>query len=79
MSLVTLASRYASQLLLLLLFLPLPSLSGNSGLRTYCLGNEKDCDEFWAPFDNMFSALVGYDLPKGNPFATDSIEDPGEC
>ncbi len=50
---------------------------GKSGLKTYCLGNEKTCDEFWAPFDNMFAALVGYDLPKGNPFATDTIEDPG--
>lgn len=61
--------------LLLALALFLHGVQG--GLKTYCLANENDCDENWTPFPNMASALVGYDLPKGNPFATHSIEDPG--
>eukprot|EP00095_Tigriopus_kingsejongensis_P005914 maker-scaffold392_size185621-snap-gene-0.24 protein:Tk05914 transcript:maker-scaffold392_size185621-snap-gene-0.24-mRNA-1 annotation:"PREDICTED: uncharacterized protein LOC100215110" len=51
--------------------------STQAGLKPYCLLTETDCDENWTPFSNMASALVGYDLPKGNPFATHSIEDPG--
>jgi len=51
---------------------------GHGGLKSYCLGSEDTCDEFWTPFENMAAALVGYDLPRGNPFATDSIEDPGK-
>ena len=47
-------------------------------LKSYCLAEDDDCDEDWVPFENMASALVGYDLPKGNPFATNSIEDPGK-
>ena len=35
------------------------------------------CDNTWTPIDNLEAALVGYDLPSGNPFASDFIEDPG--
>ena len=31
----------------------------------------------WEPLPNLRSALVGYDLPTGNPYASDFIEDPG--
>ena len=35
--------------------------SSTSGLKTYRLfGSDKDCDEYWTPFPNMVSALVGY-------------------
>ena len=30
-----------------------------------------------SPYYVFLSFLSGYDLPKGNPFATNSIEDPG--
>jgi hypothetical protein len=51
--------------------------AATAAFKTYCLYDDKTCDEDWQPFDNMFATLVGYDLPKGNPWATDSIEDPG--
>ena len=35
------------------------------------------CDNTWTPIENLEAALVGYDLPSGNPFASDFIEDPG--
>ena len=54
------------------------SSSSSSSLKTYCIYSEdKDCDENWTPFPGMTSALSGYDLPKGNPWAGDAIEDPG--
>ena len=31
----------------------------------------------WEPLPNLRSALVGYDLPTGNPYASNFIEDPG--
>ena len=31
----------------------------------------------WEPLPNLRSALVGYDLPTGNPYASSFIEDPG--
>lgn len=46
-------------------------------LKTYCLDSESDCDVTWTPVENLEAALVGYDLPTGNPFASDFIEDPG--
>lgn len=53
------------------------SQASYGSLKSYCLVEDDECDEDWTPFENMASTLVGYDLPKGNPFATTSIEDPG--
>ena len=39
--------------------------------------SKSDCDAEWTPIPNLGSALVGYDLPTGNPFSDDFIEDPG--
>ena len=64
--------------LTLLLLLAILASECSATLKSYCLAEDDDCDEDWVPFENMASALVGYDLPKGNPFATDSIEDPGK-
>jgi hypothetical protein len=52
--------------------------SASTGLKTYCLtAKDPECDDEWQPFANMASALAGYDLPRGNPFATTAIDDPG--
>lgn len=64
--------------LMVLFFLLLLSIdSSQSALKSYCGFKEKTCNEDWTPFSNMGAVLVGYDLPKGNPFSTSSIEDPG--
>ena len=46
-------------------------------LKTYCKKSDSTCDTTWTPVDNLEAALVGYDLPSGNPFASNFIEDPG--
>lgn len=46
-------------------------------LKTYCKKSDSKCDTTWTPVDNLEAALVGYDLPSGNPFASNFIEDPG--
>ncbi len=51
--------------------------SASGSLKTFCLKSDNECDTSWAPIENMESALVGYDLPTGNPFASEFIEDPG--
>jgi hypothetical protein len=51
--------------------------SSQSSLKTFCLKSEADCDSSWSPIENIDAALVGYDLPTANPFASDFIEDPG--
>ncbi len=49
-----------------------------SSLKTFCAkGTDSDCDAGWTPIPNLGAALVGYDLPTGNPFSDDFIEDPG--
>ena len=48
----------------------------NASIKTYCKDGD-ECDDTWTPIDNLEAALVGYDLPSGNPFASDFIEDPG--
>lgn len=45
--------------------------------QSFCDKKAKDCDEIWTPIPNLNSALVGYDLPTGNPLSGDFIEDPG--
>jgi len=47
---------------------------GLSTLKTQCKKDKTDCDENWTA---ATAALVGYDLPTGNPFASEFIEDPG--
>ena len=37
--------------------------------------NADDCSPNWLPFDNMNSALKGYDIMKGNPLSNG--KDPG--
>ena len=46
-------------------------------LKTFCKKSDANCDITWTPLDNLEASLVGYDLPTGNPFASDFIEDPG--
>ena len=46
-------------------------------LKTYCKKSDSKCDTTWTPVDNLEAALVGYDLPSGNHFASNFIEDPG--
>ncbi len=50
-----------------------------AGMKTYCSYEDGDdsCDSEWTPFPNLASALVGYDLSKGDPFASGTLEDPG--
>ncbi|XP_066925072.1 uncharacterized protein [Clytia hemisphaerica] len=43
------------------------------GVNTKCTGD--DCSPNWLPFDNMNSALKGYDIMTGNPFSNG--KDPG--
>jgi hypothetical protein len=51
---------------------------GNSPQKNFCVKpTDSDCDIGWTPIPNLGAALVGYDLPTGNPFADDFIEDPG--
>ena len=51
--------------------------SGNT-LKSLCSKNsDSECDVGWAPIPNLGAALVGYDLPTGNPFSDNFIEDPG--
>ena len=49
----------------------------STSLKTYCQKSDSTCDTTWTPVDNLEAALVGYDLPSGNPFASNFIEDPG--
>lgn len=54
------------------------SVQGSSTIKNLCIkGTDSDCDSGWTPVVNMAAALVGYDLPTGNPFSDEAIEDPG--
>jgi hypothetical protein len=54
------------------------SVQGSSTIKNLCIkGTDSDCDPGWTPVANMAAALVGYDLPTGNPFSDEAIEDPG--
>ena len=51
---------------------------GSSPPKTFCVKPaDSECDVGWTPIPNLGAGLVGYDLPTGNPFADDFIEDPG--
>ncbi len=63
--------------LLYLLFLLFYCQVGECSLKTFCASSDSKCDSTWTPIDNLEAALVGYDLPTGNPFASNFIEDPG--
>ena len=53
------------------LLLAAMSLVSMAHITKVCTGNY--CDPNWTPFDNMISALRGYNLRKGNP-----IQDSGD-
>ena len=53
-------------------------LSSETTLKSFCSKNsDSECDVGWTPIPNLGAALVGYDLPTGNPFSDNFIEDPG--
>lgn len=62
---------------LLLLLLQLMNARSSWSIKTYCKTSDNTCDDFWTPLSNLEASLVGYDLPTGNPFASNFIEDPG--
>ena len=49
----------------------------SDAMRTFCKKSDSKCDSTWVPLDNLGASLVGYDLPTGDPFASNFIEDPG--
>ena len=64
-------------MILSLILLTFTTPLANATLKTYCKKSDSKCDTTWTPVDNLEAALVGYDLPSGNPFASNFIEDPG--